>query len=123
MIDVVFKINNTDYSSLLSTYSVDYEIEKVVSVVTLDGTEHVHSRKRPTITFSLIPLTDAQCNAFYSLISALDLTVQYTDPNRGTKTATMRVSSSIKNAFGIKSIDGNRYYRGGKITLRQNTVV
>ncbi len=123
MIDVTFVINNTDYSPLLSTYSVDYNVEEICSVTTMDGAEHVRSRKRPVITFSLIPLTDEQCAALYTALSGINVTVQYTDPNQGVRTASMRVSSSIKSAFRLRSIDGNRYYKGDKITLRQNTVV
>ena len=123
MIDVTFVINNTDYSPLLSTYSVDYSVEEICSVTTMDGSEHVHARKRPIVTFSLIPLTDEQCAAFYTALSNINVSVQYTDPNHGVRTATMRVASAIRNSFGLRSIDGNRYYKGEKITLRQNTVV
>ena len=123
MIDVTFKINNTDYSSLLSKYSVEYSVEKVKSVTTMDGTEHVTARKRPVVSFSLIPLTDAQCATLYTALSSLNVTVKFTDPNYGVRESTMRVTSSIKNTFGLKSTNGNRYYKGGTITLRQTTVV
>lgn len=122
--DIVFTINGTDYSGLLSTYSVAYEYEYPEVLKTMDGTEHYGKvYKRPSISFSLLPLTDAQCAAFYALILGTN-TVSYTDPEQGqTMTAYMRFTSNVEHTFGLRSVDGNRYYKGGTMTLRQLSTV
>lgn len=128
MIDVSFTLGSTDYHTLLSTYSVTHEVETRASVTTMDGTEHVAIQRRPVISFSLIPLTDAQSKALYDLLSAGVLNVTYTDPytyttTNQTRTASFRVASNLNSVFGLKSVDGSRYYKGGDIVLRQRAVL
>lgn len=124
MIDITFSINGTDYSGLLSTYNVTHEVEVKESVTTIDGTEYTASYRRPVVIFSLIPLSDEQTADLYTDLSQIIVEVTYTDPYLGREaTAIMRVASSLDSQFGIKSINGNRYYKGGEITLRQRTVL
>ena len=119
MIDVTFKINGTDYSLLLSSYNVEKEVEYQNIVITMDGTEHGVARCRTIITFALIPLTDAQCNRLYNALASGNLEVIYTNPHSNeTSIARMRVASNIGAIFGLRSIDGNRYYKCSAITLR-----
>ena len=110
MIDVIFTINGVDYSGLLSTYRVVCDIEYPHTMTAIDGTEYYGKMiRRPSIYFSLRPLTDAETAA-----------VVYTDPDTDTDyTAYMRFTSSISSAFGLRSIDGNRYYKGSEMCLRQ----
>lgn len=123
MIDVTFTFNGFNFAPYLSTYEVKYSLEEADSMVAMDGTEYVAIRKRPVIEFSLIPLTDAQSAAIYSALSVQTAPVTYTDPNMGRDaTAVMRLASDINRVFGLRSVDGNRYYKGGTITLRQRTV-
>jgi len=123
MIDVTFTFNGFDLAPYLSTFSVVHERETVESLITMDGTEHVATRVRPTIRFSLIPLTDAQSQNIYTALSTGTASTSYTDTYIGERTATMRVASSLESVFGIRSVDGNRYYKGGAIVLRQRTVL
>ena len=124
MIDIVFKLNNVDYSTLLSTYSVQVETEYDEVITTMDGTEYGVPKHRPTITFSLIPLTEAQTKALYDNLKLGNISVTYTDTaSNTTKTATMRLATNIETVFRLKSVTGNRYYRGNAITLRQRTVL
>ena len=124
MIDVTFKINGVDYSSLLSTYKVTHEVEYPTTITAIDGTEYGYARRRPTVSFSLLPLTDQQSAELYSNMLSMNVLCQYTDPYLGTvTTASMRVITSLESAFGLRSIDGNRYYKGRVITLRQRTVL
>lgn len=124
MIDIVLKLNNVDYSQLLSQYSVKIETEYEEVIKTLDGTEYGVPKYRPNVVFSLMPLTEAQSAALFSALSSGTVSVTYTDTaSNTTKTATMRVVSNIESIFGIKSINGNRYYKGNAITLRQRTVL
>ena len=124
MIDVVFKINNVDYSRLLSTYKVTIETEYPHTMTAIDGTEYGYAMKRPTVKFSLLPLTDQQTAELYENILSMDVMCEFTDPYRNMPvSARMRVTTSLESVFGLRSIDGNRYYKGGEITLRQRTVI
>lgn len=125
MIDITFKIGGTNYSALLSTYDVTYVAEYGESFTALDGTEYGAPRFRPIITFSLIPLTEAQSAALYGKLSAAQsVTIQYTDPHQNAvRTASFRVASDLNRVFALKSVDGNRRYTGAQITLRQRAVL
>lgn len=124
MIDVTFTINGTDYSSLLSTYNVAHEVQVQKMVTALDGTEYTAQFRRPVLTFSLIPLTDAQTADLYEILSGINVEVIYTDPYFDTdKYAIMRVTTNFESVFGLRSVNGNRYYKGNPITLRQRTVL
>ena len=124
MVDVVLKINNTSINGLLSTYDLRYEVTYVSSLTTLSGTEYGKRQERPVLTVSFIPLTDAQCASLYALLEQTVLSVQYTDPNAGTtRTAEMRVASNLGAAFALRSVDGNRRYKGAQIVLRGRTVL
>ena len=124
MIDVTFKLNNVDFSNLLSTFKVTREVEYSSTMTAIDGTEYGWARRRPIVTFSLVPLTDAQTAVLYNTIQSMEVSCEYTDPYRGaTSTGTMRVMSGLESVFGLRSADGNRYYKGTEITLRQRTVL
>lgn len=123
MIDVTLTFNNYDLSPLLSTYNCYHSREITKSIVALDGTEYVASNARPVVEFSLVPLTDAQAQEVYQALSAITANTAYTDPYRGESSGVMRVSSNLNATFGLRSIDGNRYYKGGVIVLRQRTVL
>ena len=124
MIDVTFMLNGNDWHELLSTYEPDQVPEIPTSLKTMDGTEHGRTRFRPVLIFSLIPLTDAQTALLFSDLNGGEVEVVYTDPNlTEVVTATMRVNTPLKSVFGLKSVDGNRYYKGGMIELRNKTVV
>ena len=122
--DVLFRIGSTDYRALLSTYRVTYEVEFASTITAINGTEYGKPKFRPIITFSLIPLTDAQSAALFNAVKGSSVSVQYTDPNfNATRTASMKIASNLDSAFGLRSVDGNRYYKGGEIVLRQRTVI
>jgi hypothetical protein len=123
MIDVTLTFNGYNFSPLLSTYRCYHSTEVSESVVTIDGTEYVASNERPVVEFSLIPLSDAQSQTVYQALSAITANAVYTDPYRGESSGVMRVSSNLDATFGLRSIDGNRYYKGGVIVLRQRTVI
>lgn len=124
MIDVTLRIGELDLSSLLSTYDVQHEVEYQHLMTSLDGTEHGAPRYRPVVNFSLIPITDEQAAELYTAIRGINANVTYTDTFRNEDvTADMRVTSNLQAAFGLRSINGNRYYKGDTITLRQRTVI
>lgn len=123
MIDVTLTFNGYDFSPLLSTYKVTHEIEVSRSLTAMDGTEYFATRKRPVVRFSLMPLSDAQTQEVYEALSPIVGEAEYTDPHRGDVIGTMRVTSNLEAAFGLRSVDGNRYYKGSTIVLRQRTVL
>lgn len=120
--DVTFKIGTLDLHSILSTYNVRYETTYQKIITTLDNVEHPFPAPfRPIVTFSLFPLTDSQNKSVYNALAGHIEPVTFTDTYAGQdRTLTMRVISDLEAAFGLKSIDGNRYYKGGEIELRAN---
>ena len=119
MIDVVFKLNSMDYHSKLSTYHVNYETTFQNLFTTMDGTEHGQLWKRPIVTFTLMPLTDSQVAQLFTELSKPTITVQYTNPHaNGTSTGVFRIASNLDAVFGLRSVDGNRYYKVSEIILR-----
>lgn len=123
-LDVTFTLEDVDYSQYLLSYDVSHKIEQRASMTALDGTEYTVTQIRPSIIFSLDPLSDEQSESLYRILSRTNIRVTYTDPYLGdNQFAIMRVTSEINSAFVVRSTDGNRYYRGDKITLRSRTVI
>lgn len=124
MIGVTFTLNGVSFSNKLSTYELKMLYEYPVVVTTMDGTEHVYQRKRPSITFSLIPLTGAEIKSLYDCLKNTTVTVRYTDTyTNSNTTAVMRVETELSHIFALDSVSGYRYYKGTEIVLRQTTTV
>ena len=124
MIDVTFILDDVDYSPYLTEYAVSHAIEAKETMTAIDGTEYTVTQIRPSITFSLDPLSDEQSESLYRILSKASIRVLYTDPYLGDNQFTvMRAISEINSAFIIRSTGGNRYYRGNSITLRSRTVI
>lgn len=119
--DVTLTINGFNFAPVLSTYLTVYETDYGKTVKALDGTEYTGNfTSRPVVTFSLFPMTDATAQHYYNaLTSSIPAVVTYTDKATNTdRTGQMRVTSNLEFTFGLRSVDGNRYYKGGAITLR-----
>ena len=119
--DVTLTFNGFDFSPKLSTYHVAYEVGYRKTVAALDGTEYVgNPTKRPIVTFTLFPATDEQEQAYYDALSVMIGLCTFTDPyaDNASRTLRMRLTSNLESAFGLRSVDGNRYYKGGQIVLR-----
>lgn len=124
MIGVTFTLNGVSFANKLSTYNVRMVYEYPVVVTTMDGTEHVHQRRRPSITFSLVPLTGAEIKSLYDCLKTATVSVYYTDTyTNNTVTATMRVETELSHIFALDSVSGYRYYKGTEISLRQISTV
>lgn len=119
--DVTLRINGVDYSKKLSSFSVQPEITYRKVVKTLDETEHfTKGHIRNVLNFSFWPLTDDEATELFSDLASLNVTATYTDPNSGGDvTHSMRVIRGFEYAFGMRSVTGNRYYKGGSFRLRQ----
>jgi len=118
--DVTLTINTRDFSGRLSKYSVKHEpiVRKVVT--TMDYVEHVAiERYRTIIRFALIPISDDDAEYDYAALSEGVFSATYTDPYAGADVSQMmRLNTNLSAAYGIKSADGNHYYKGGEIELR-----
>lgn len=112
--------NGLDLSGKLSTYRASKKVTYTDILSALDGTEYAFPAATKTeITFSLLPMDEAESAAFYSALSSLIFPATYTDQHAGIdRTGNVRVISDIDSAFLLKSVDGKRRYRGSEITLR-----
>mgnify|MGYP000917076853 CR=1 FL=1 len=112
--NVTFKIGTLDLSSKLSTYKVTWEVSYQKIITTLDNVEHPFSApKRAIVDFSLLPLDDA--------LAEQTQTVTFTDPYSAADiTRSMRITNNLEAEFGLKSVNGKRYYKGGEIQMRAN---
>ena len=124
--DVTLEINGRDFSSRLSIYRVEQEVTYPDIIVTMDGTEHYGKPyKRDVIYFGLFPFDDDTANQDYLDLSDSNLSVNYTNPladNAEKLYKEMKLYSSLSAAFGLRSTNGKRYYKGGEIALRATMV-
>lgn len=120
--DVMLEINGRDFSSRLSTYRIEQEITYPDMLTTIDGTEHYGKPyRRDVIYFSMFPFDDDTANQDYLVLAGSSLSVNYTNPqadNAEKLYKQMKLYSNLSAVFGLRSIDGNRYYKGGEIALR-----
>lgn len=120
--DVTLEINGRDFSSRLSTYRVEQEITYPDMITTMDGTEHYGKPyRRDVIYFSLLPFDDDTANQDYAVLANYGLSVNYTNPQEDGAEKLyreMKLYSNLSSAFGLRSVNGKRYYKGGEIVLR-----
>ena len=124
--DVTLKINERDFSTRLSTYRVEQEVTYPDMLTTMDGTEHYGKPyKRDVIYFSLFPFDDDTAKQDYLVLSDSSLSVNYTNPqadNAEKLYKEMKLYSSLSAVFGLRSVNGKRYYKGGEIALRATMI-
>ena len=129
-IDVTLSCGQTSLKDYLSTYDVRTEVKWGRTITTLGKKEYASGKtERLVVTFSFRPLSDAEASTLYNLLLNNSIaTWTFTDPHNAytspatepaDKTDVMRLTSSLDSAFGIKSVNGKRYYKGGSIVLRQ----
>ena len=124
--DVTLEINGRDFSSRLSTYRVEQEVTYPDMLTTMDGTEHYGKPyKRDVIYFTLLPFDDDTANQDYMVLADTSLTVNYTNPQAtGSEKLykPMKLYSNLSAVFGLRSVNGKRYYKGGEIALRSTMI-
>ena len=120
--DVMLEINGRDFSSRLSTYRVEQEVTYPDMLTTMDGTEHYGKPyKRDVIYFTILPFDDDTANQDYMVLADTSLTVNYTNPQAKDSEKLykpMKLYSNLSAVFGLRSVNGKRYYKGGEIALR-----
>ena len=118
--DITLVLNNRDFSSRVTKYSVTKELIAQKVVTTLDYVEHVPIKRfRNVIRFTLMPMSDETVADDYTALSAGTFTALYSDPHSDSlRTQTVHLVTDLDAVFGIKSVDGNRYYKGQEIVLR-----
>ena len=124
--DVTLEINGRDFSSRLSTYRVEQEVTYPDILTTMDGTEHYGKPyRRDFIYFSLFPFDDDTANHDYMVLADTSLTVNYTNPQATDSEKLykpMKLYSNLSSVFGLRSVNGKRYYKGGEIALRATMI-
>ena len=124
--DVMLEINGRDFSSRLSTYRVEQEVTYPDMLTTMDGTEHYGKPyKRDVIYFAILPFDDDTANQDYMVLADTSLTVNYTNPQAKDSEKLykpMKLYSNLSAVFGLRSVNGKRYYKGGEIALRSTLV-
>lgn len=121
--DITLTLNGRNFANRVDQYSVQKLVEQVRTITMLNGTEYAVQRIRDVVKFKLIPYDEATATADYNALKAMQFTATYTDPHTGNNaTRTLRVVSNLESVFGIKSVNGNRYYKGGEISLRATEV-
>lgn len=124
--DVTLEINGRDFSSRLSTYRVEQEVTYPDMLTTMDGTEHYGKPyKRDVIYFAILPFDDDTANQDYMVLADTSLTVNYTNPQAKDSEKLykpMKLYSNLSAVFGLRSVNGKRYYKGGEIALRSTLV-
>jgi hypothetical protein len=124
--NVTLEINGRDFSSRLSTYRVEQEVTYPDMLTTMDGTEHYGKPyKRDVVYFSLFPFDDDTANKDYLALVDTSLTVNYTNPQATDSEKLykpMKLFSNLSAVFGLRSVNGKRYYKGGEIVLRSTLV-
>ena len=117
--NVTLAINGRDFAPRLSTYKAYKEVSQSRVITTLSGKEISATRERQIVEFSVFPLDYETAVDDYSVLSAATLNVTYTDPDDGAdETQEFRLDSNLDAVYGIKSINGNDYYKRGTIRLR-----
>lgn len=124
--DITLTINGRDFAPRLSTYEVSQEISFPDMITTIDGTEYYGKKhKRDIITFKLLPFDEETANKDYEILASDDMLVTYSNPQAPERLKIdrkMRLDSDLSAAFGLRSVDGNRYYLGGEIVLRSSKI-
>lgn len=118
--NVTLTINSRDFSYRLANYKVTKETSYQTVVTTLGGVEHVAGvMSRDIIVFSLFPASDETAQEDYNALKDRIVQVTYTNPfTLIEQSKRMRVDTDLEQTFGLSSVDGWRYYKGGEITLR-----
>ena len=121
MLDVTLIVNGLNLSGRLATYHTTREITYKKVVVTMDGREHPYpGTAKDVVSFTLLPMTDAEGAEVYDALSPLIYTATYTSQyDRRDVTKTVRIISNLESNFLLLSVDGKRRYSGGEIQLRE----
>lgn len=124
MMDVTFEVNGVAMNQKLAAYDVTREVSYKKTITTMDDVEHALGQtSRAIITVSFWPLTDAEVKAYHSVLNSASLVIRFTDPDADRDVSkAFRLNSNLQSVFGLRSIDGNRYYKGGEIQLRAVSV-
>ena len=118
--DVTLVLNGVDFSGRISKYRVTHELISPKVVTTADNVEHLTLKRfRTVIRFSLTPISVEVAENDYDTLSEGVFTATYTDPYAGgDREQTVHLVTNLDAAFGLRSVDGNRYYKGGELEIR-----
>lgn len=118
MIDVVFNVNDHDFSQSLSTYQVTQEIKYSHVITTMDGTEYpIGETRRDIIIFTLLPGLEND-HEFYDAMMERPLIVEYSTKDRMVQKREFRIDCNLTEMYLLKNCRGDIYYNGGQIKFR-----
>lgn len=121
MINTTFKINDIDLHEYVANIECTQTPASQTILTTLDGKDHVFtSRIKSGLSVQFVPLTTAQINMLYEMLSTYVVYVTYTNQYMGEDTTQyMRIDGDLTTKFALLSIDGNKYYTGLSLKFRQ----
>ena len=121
MINTTFKINDIDLHEYVANIECMQTPASQTILTTLDGKDHVFtSRIKSSLSVQFVPLTMAQINMLYEMLSSYIVYVTYTNQYMGEDTTQyMRVDGDLTTKFALLSIDGNKYYTGLSLKFKQ----
>lgn len=119
--EIALTVNGMDLAPRVATYKVQREITYKKVVTTMDNVEHPYpGAAKDVISFTLLPMTDAEGAEVYDALAPLIFDAKYTSQyDRRDVTKRVRVISSLDSEFLLLSVDGKRRYKGGEIQLRE----
>lgn len=121
MINTTFKINDIDLHEYVANIECTQTPASQTILTTLDGKDHVFtSRIKSSLSVQFVPLTMAQINMLYEMLSSYIVYVTYTNQYMGEDTTQyMRIDGDLTTKFALLSIDGNKYYTGLSLKFKQ----
>ena len=121
MMNTTFKINDIDLHEYISNIECTQTPASQTVLTTLDGKDHVFTNRiKSALTVEFMPLTSAQINMLYEMLSAYIVYVTYTNQYIGEDTTQyMRVDGDLTTKFALLSVDGNTYYTGLSLNFKQ----
>jgi hypothetical protein len=129
--DYLLTMNNGNSTLTLTPYVASivpsYQRRNVKTINAIDGTEYAFPQQRKrSVKVTFKPMTGAQLKALYDFLTYSQFVVWYTvtyrDPSYSTSQtvqAKMRVANEWETKYLLHSIDGNRYYAGFEMELRE----
>ena len=121
MINTTFKINDIDLHEYVANIECTQTPASQTILTTLDGKDHVFtSRIKSSLSVQFVPITMAQINMLYEMLSSYIVYVTYTNQYMGEDTTQyMRIDGDLTTKFALLSVDGNKYYTGLSLKFKQ----
>jgi hypothetical protein len=118
-----------DLSAYVATMAPSWQRRAVRTITAIDGTEYAFPASRKHgLTVTMKPMTGAQIRDLYAFLANTSSYVWYqvtykaptsTNADNTITVPKMRIANEFELAYLLKSVDGNRYYNGVTLELRE----